>query len=166
MKRINILLLWAGCVVFMFTMCLAIFNMILRPMGHPIAGSFELMGLGCAVLTALGLGYSQETRSHISVDILFRHFPASVKRALNGAGSLITGLFFMAAAWRIFKMALAYREYGELSETLRLPFYPITMLVALGIFVLSLNLLSQAFSARGRRDGRKSAGSGAKGVGD
>lgn len=145
MKRINILLLWIGCAVFMLTMCLAILNMALRPLGHPIAGSFELMGFGCAVLTALGLGYSQETRSHISVDILFRHFPRRLRRLLNGAGSLASGLFFLAASWRIFKMALSYREYGELSETLRMPFYPVTMIAALGTLILSVNLLYQAF---------------------
>ncbi len=142
--ELNTAALWLGCTLFLLTMLVAILNMILRPMGHPLMGSFEIMGFGCAMLTALGLGYSQETRSHIRVDLLFNRFPGTLKRCLNILAMVISSAFFSMAAYRLMIMAIQWKEYGELSETLRIPFYPVVLVVAAGFLLLSLNLLTDA----------------------
>jgi len=133
-------------VVLMATMVMAVMNMILRPLGHPITGSFELLGFGCAIVTALGLGYSYERRVHIAVDILFRRFPKPLRRVLALIGQLVCGAFFLAVAWKMMTLAINFKANGELSETLAIPFYPVTGLVALGVFLLSLNIFLSAFS--------------------
>ncbi len=114
--------------------------MILRPLGHPITGSFELMGYGSAIVTSMGLGFSQEKRSHISVDILFKYFSRSWRKWLSMTGLLVSCVFFLAASTRLFLFGLDLRANGELSETLMLPFYPVVMVVSLGLFVLALNI--------------------------
>lgn len=144
MSRINRILLAAACIFLILTIFTAVANMILRPFGHPITGSFELMGYGSAIITALGLGLSQEKKSHIAVDILFRHFSRTLRKRLYFAGLLLSGFFFLAVSARLFQFALDLRENGELSETLMLPFYPVAMIVSLGLLVLTMNLLYDA----------------------
>ena len=144
MNRINNISFIGACIVLLLTMCMAVINMILRPLGHPITGSFELTGYGSAVAAALGLGFSQEKRYHIAVDILFKHLPGAWKRGLATLGLLASGVFFIAVSSRLFLFALDLKENGELSETLRLPFYPVVMVVSLGLFFLALNLLRDA----------------------
>ncbi len=136
----------------MASMIMAVTNMILRPFGHPITGSFELMGFGSAIVTGLGLGYSYEKKAHIAVDILFRRFPRTWKNFLSFTGKLASGLFFASVSWKMVAMALNFRESGELSETLCIPFYPVTVLVSMGLFILSLNLLISAFRDSFQRD--------------
>jgi len=143
-SRINRILLAAACIFLILTIFTAVANMILRPFGHPITGSFELMGYGSAIITALGLGLSQEKKSHIAVDILFRHFSRTLRKRLYFAGLLLSGFFFLAVSARLFQFALDLRENGELSETLMLPFYPVAMIVSLGLLVLTMNLLYDA----------------------
>jgi TRAP-type C4-dicarboxylate transport system permease small subunit len=125
-------------------MVMAVANMVLRPLGIPLTGSFELMGLGCAVTAALGFALAQEQKSHIAVDILFSHFPPVVRAVLNAIGCLICTLLFTAASWRLFHMGLIQLETGEVSETLRLPFYPVIWIVAAGFAALSLRLVIEA----------------------
>ncbi len=143
----------AGAVVLFATMIIAVVNMILRPFGYPVTGSFELMGLGCAVTAALGLALAQEYKSHISVDILFNHLPGGLRSVLRAAGSLACCLLFSAAAWRLFQMGMTQLETGEVSETLRIAFYPVIWVVAAGFAALSLRLAIEALTAF-RRDSR------------
>ncbi len=137
----------AGSVALVITMFTAVLNMFLRPLGHPITGSFELMGLGCAATASLGLAMAQEARSHISVDILFDRLPRPLRRFLLPVGSLVCAALFCAAAWRLFQTGVTQLETGEVSETLRLPFYPVIWVVAAGFLLLSLRLVIEA--ARG-----------------
>ncbi len=134
----------AGSLALFATMLIAVANMCLRPFGHPVTGSFELMGLGCAITAALGLAMAQEAGSHISVDILFNRFPLLLRRFLSAAGSLVCAGLFVAAAWRLWHMGMTQLDTGELSETLRLPFYPVIWIAGAGFGLLALRLVVEA----------------------
>jgi TRAP-type C4-dicarboxylate transport system permease small subunit len=125
-------------------MLVAVVNMLLRPAGYPVTGSFELMGLGCAITAALGLATAQEQRSHISVDIVYEHLPERLKPLLSAAGSSACAILFSAGAWRLIHTGLTQLETGEVSETLRIPFYPVIWVVAAGFGALALRLLVEA----------------------
>lgn len=118
--------------------CLNIFS---RIVWVPVKGTFELMGFFGAVVTAFALGYTQAKKAHISVDILVNRFPKRVQKILNGINSVICLIFFALAGWQIAKLGNTLRTSGEVTETLRIIYYPFTYGVALGCFLLSLVLL-------------------------
>ncbi len=134
----------AGCAVLFATMLIAVANMALRPVGFPITGSFELMGMGCAITAALGLSMAQAEKSHIAVNILFRCFPQGLRKFLSTTGSIMCALLFSAAAWRLFQTGLTQLKTGEVSETLRIPFYPVIWVVATGFASLAMRLVVEA----------------------
>ncbi len=139
-KKLNKILITIAAFTLVVAMVEAVFNMLLRPIGYPVQGSFEVMGFACAVISALGLGYSQEQKAHISVDIIFRFLPFKIKRGLRFISRFISAVFFMAVSYRILCLGITYYFSQELSETLRIPIYPITFLVSIGFFALSLTL--------------------------
>ncbi len=145
--RINRLLLWAGSVFLVITMMEAVLNMTLRPLARPIQGSFELMGFGSAVIASFGLAYCQEVKNHICVDILFQRLPHGVRVFLEAAGNGVCCVFFGMAAYRIGVLALSMYRSGEVSETLRLPYYPFTAAVAVGFGALCLSLFTDTLRA-------------------
>ena len=145
--RLNALLAWTGAAALGLTMVMAVVNMALRPVGHPVTGSFELMGLGCAITTALGLALAQEQKSHIWVDIVFNRLPCPVKNFFTVIGNLACSALFIAASWRLFHMGLTQMHTGEVSETLGIPFYPVVWSVAAGFFTLALRLILEAVKA-------------------
>jgi TRAP-type C4-dicarboxylate transport system permease small subunit len=118
-------------------------NMVLRSLGLPVTGTYELMGLGGALIAALAMGATQEARGHIQVVVLDGFLPAGLRSALELTAQVVSVLFFSLVAWRLFELSWALRESGELSETLRFPFYPVVILVGLGFASLVLNVLSQ-----------------------
>ncbi len=141
-QRLNQIFVWiAGCIlgVMIFLTCANIF---LREVWVPVAGTFELMGYFGAVITAFALGYTQINRGHIAVDVIVLKFSERTRRILNVINSLICMVFFVLVTWQIAKYGTTLWRTGEVTETLRIIYYPFTYGVALGCALLSLVFLT------------------------
>lgn len=141
-QRLNQIFVWlAGCIlgIMIFLTCANIF---LRLVWKPIIGTFELMGYFGAVITAFALGYTQISRGHIAVDVMVLRFSERTRRILNVINSLICTVFFALVTWQIAKYATTLWKTGEVTETLRIIYYPFTYGVALGCALLSLVFLT------------------------
>ncbi|MEE9420869.1 MAG: TRAP transporter small permease, partial [Desulfatiglandaceae bacterium] len=128
------------CIAGLFLMAMIFLtcaNVFSRLVWIPISGSFELMGYFGAVLTAFALGYTQIRRGHIAVDVLVLRFSKKTQRILNGINYLICMVFFALVSWQIAKYATTLWKTGEVTETLRIVYYPFTYGVAFGCATLS-----------------------------
>jgi TRAP-type C4-dicarboxylate transport system permease small subunit len=139
-RVLNQWLLVIGGVAVLALMALATGNVLLRIFGWPFRGAYELVSFLGAVVTAFALGYTQKRKFNIVVDILSDKFPTGVKRFLDGVGYLIGLLFFAVVAWVILQWGLQIAASGEVSETLKIVYYPFVFSVALGFGVLALTL--------------------------
>lgn len=141
-RILNQILLWIAGSLMGAMILLTCANVLLRLIWIPVAGTFELMGYFGAVLTAFALGYTQIRRGHIAVDIVVLGFSKGAQRVLNSVNSLICMAFFAVVAWQIAKYATTLLTTGEVTETLRIIYYPFTYCVALGCATLSLVFLT------------------------
>ncbi|MBT8370921.1 MAG: TRAP transporter small permease [Deltaproteobacteria bacterium] len=116
-------------------------NIFLRIVWVPIKGTFELMGFFGAVATAFVLGYTQMKKAHISVDILVNGFSQRIRTVFNGINHFVCMIFFAALGWQISRLATTIWKTGEITETLRIVYYPFIYGVAIGCFLLALVLL-------------------------
>jgi TRAP-type C4-dicarboxylate transport system permease small subunit len=138
---LNKWLLIIGGVAVLALMMLATGNVLLRVLGMPFSGAYEIVSFLGAVVTAFALGYTQKRKFNIVVDILSDKFPTEAKRVLDGIGYGIGVLFFAVIAWVIIQWGLKIAVSGEVSETLKIVYYPFIICVALGFAVLSLTLV-------------------------
>ncbi len=113
-------------------------NILLRIIWVPIRGTFELMGFFGAIAAAFALGYTQAKRGHIAVDILIHSFSRRTQKILHGINNLLCTLFFALLAWQLSLKATVLLKTGEVTETLRIIYYPFTYGVAFGCAVLAL----------------------------
>ena len=118
-------------------------NIVFRMFWVPISGTYELMGFAGALLTAFALAYTQVKKGHISVDVLVNVFPQKVRWVLSAINNGMCFIFFMLAGWQLAIKANTLRTTGEVTETLRIIYYPFTYAVALGCVVLALILLTE-----------------------
>jgi TRAP-type C4-dicarboxylate transport system permease small subunit len=141
-RYLNQVLIWtAGCFLGMMIF-LTCANIFLRLVWVPVSGTFELMGYFGAVLTAFALGFTQINKGHIAVDILVQRFSETTRRCLTGVNCFICTVFFALVAWQICKYGMTLWRTGEVTETLRIIYYPFTFCVALGCATLSLVFLT------------------------
>ena len=141
-RLLNKILLFIAGLFLLGMMLLTCSNIVLRMIWVPIKGTFELMGFFGAVLTTFSLGYTQVQKGHILVDILTSQFPARAQNIINLVGHFISMVFFVLVSWQITKWATTLRTTGEITETLRIIYYPFTYAAAFGCGVLSLVFLA------------------------
>jgi TRAP-type C4-dicarboxylate transport system permease small subunit len=135
-------LAWIGGVFLVGMIVLTCANILFRLVWVPIRGTFELMGYFGAIVTAFALGYTQMKRGHIAVDVLVNTFSDKHRKVIDTINYTVCFLFFCAAAWQLAVKATTLMNTGEITETLRIIYYPFTYGVALGCAVLSLVLFA------------------------
>ena len=140
-RILNLIFIWlAGlCLAAMILMTCA--NIFLRLVWMPIKGTYELMGFFGAIVTAFSLGYTQMKKAHTRVDILVDIFSSKTQMILNAVNLFICTIFFVVAGWFIAKYAVTLWSTGEVTETLRIVYYPFTYGVAAGCFLIALVMI-------------------------
>jgi len=132
---------WTGGVALLAMTIIACANMLMRPLGSPLKGAYELVGFAGALTVAFALGYTQISRSHIAVDILASRYSKRTKRIINSINSFFCTIFFVLVAWQVSVFATTIWKRGETSETLRIIYHPFVYLVALCCLLLAYTLL-------------------------
>lgn len=129
---------------------LTVADVVMRAMGRPIAGSFEVIGWLSAVALTLALGHTQAHRGHVAMTLvtdLLRGRSAALVDALNSLAALV---LFGIVAWVVIGYAQNLQDSGSLSETLKAVVYPWVYVVAAGFVVLALTLLVDMLLALAR----------------
>lgn len=139
---LNKILLVLGGIAVLGLMILATGNVTLRIFHMPFRGTYEIVGFLGAVVIAFALGYTQRRKDHIVVDILTEKFSKRTNRFLDAINYLVTTIFFGIVAWQVLLWGFKIWRVGELSETLKVIFYPFVLCVGLGFAVLTLVLLN------------------------
>lgn len=145
LKKINSLQLFLGGCFLVMMVFLTCANILLRQFGVPVRGTFEIMGFLGAVIFAFSLGYSHEKKEHLYVSVIFDRFPEKVKKAARVTNSLVCIFFFSLVSWQLIKKALILKNVHEVSETLRIAYYPFILVLSFGVAVLVLYFVYELF---------------------
>jgi TRAP-type C4-dicarboxylate transport system permease small subunit len=123
-----------------FIMLLTVADVIGRLFGHPIPGTYEVVGFVGAVIISFALPYTSVHNGHIYVDILMMKMPWLVRVVVNAVNDIVAMALFGVISWQCVHYANSMRATGEVSLTLQLPVYPFIYGVAFGCGMLSVVL--------------------------
>jgi TRAP-type C4-dicarboxylate transport system permease small subunit len=143
---LNKIFLIVGGIAVLALMSVATANVVLRIFHIPFRGAYELVSFIGAIVIAFALGYTQQRKGHIVVDILTEKFPKTLSKILDVFNHLVTMVFFAVVAWQIYRVGMQIWDSGELSETLKMIYHPFIFAVALGFITLSFTALTQLMS--------------------
>lgn len=90
---------------------------------HPILGDVELVQLGCAVVVACFLPYTQFRQANIIVDFFTTKASATTQRRLDALGTALYTLVLALVCWRVLAGGIAIRETHETSMLMGLPLW-------------------------------------------
>ncbi len=134
--RLNVL----AALAMIFVMLLTVADVILRRFMLPVPGAYDIVSLVSSFIISFSLGYTSVQKGHIAVEFLFEKLPERASRILSAINELIASVFFGILAWQALAYALRSMGSGEVSPTIRLPFFPFILGLALGCLLLSVIL--------------------------
>jgi len=105
---------------------------------HPILGDVELVQLGCAVVVASFLPYTQFRRGNIIVDFFTTGASESTQNFLDGIGTLFYTLMMGLIAWRVAVGGIDIHDNQETSMLMALPLWIPYMLMIPGLVLCTV----------------------------
>ncbi len=125
-----------------FIMLLTVADVILRMFDLPIIGTYEMVGMGGAIVIGFGIPLTSWLRGLIYVDFLIQKFPDWGKNAMNILTRAISIAIFILIGYNLFSYAADLRISGEVSLTRQIPFYPIVYGLGVACFIQCLVLIA------------------------
>jgi TRAP-type C4-dicarboxylate transport system permease small subunit len=128
-------------VVLAFMLVFTVGDVIMRSLGKPIVGSIEAITFSGAIVACFAIPYSSWKKSHIYVDLLTQKLGGKPLKLLKVMTRSIGILLFLFISYNFIIYGLTLMKTGEVSAGFKIPYYPLTFLLAAGCFLESLTLV-------------------------
>jgi len=112
-------------------MLLTVADVLLRAAGHPIIGTFEIVALLLALVIGFGIPQVSLDRGHVYMEVLLGKLSRKSKNVMNTFTRVLCLGFFAFIGVNLFNVGARFHASGEVSATIKIPFYPVAYGVAI-----------------------------------
>lgn len=133
-RFISKLLSYIAGIALTVMMFLTVTDVLLRASSFPIVGTYEIVSLLLAIVIGFGIPQVSLDRGHVFMEFLVERFSQRGKNMMNTFTRVLCIILFAFIGYNLFIVGAGYRATGEVSATIKLPFYP----VAYGVGVCCL----------------------------
>jgi TRAP-type C4-dicarboxylate transport system permease small subunit len=151
-KKFNLYVCLIGGLALIVMLLLTVMDVILREFRRPIVGTYELVGFVAAVVLGFSIPYTTSVKSHVIVDFLTMKLPGKAQNLLLVITRCFGMLLFILMGYNLLLMGMDYYRSGEVSPTLRAPFYPVIFAIGACCFLQSFTQLVHVISIIRRRE--------------
>jgi TRAP-type C4-dicarboxylate transport system permease small subunit len=137
-KVLNII----GGIALSLMMFLTVSDVLMRSVGKPILGTYELVSLSLAIVIGFTIPQVSLDRGHVYMEILLDRLPRNGKAILNTFTRLLCILLFVVIGYNLFMVGNEFHASGEVSSTLKIPFFPLAYCVGACCFFECLVFIS------------------------
>ena len=116
-------------------MFLTVTDVVMRAFGHPIMGTYEIVGQSLALVIGFGIPKVSFDRGHVYMEFITDRLSKKSKAIMNTFTRLICIGLFILITYNLFGVGNEFRLSGEVTSTLRLPFFPLAYGVGVCCFL-------------------------------
>ena len=113
-----------GAITLTFMMLLTVADVLLRATGHPILGTYEVVGILLAVVIGFSIPKVSMDEGHVYMEFLIDRLSRRNKAVMLTFTRLLCIGLFLLIGINLFSVANEFRLSGEVTPTIQLPFYP------------------------------------------
>jgi TRAP-type C4-dicarboxylate transport system permease small subunit len=134
-RVINKVLSIIGGTALSLMMFMTVADVIMRAGGHPILGTYEMVALLLAVVIGFTIPMVSLGRGHVYMEIVLDKLSVRNKALMNTFTRILCFGLFAIIGYNLIMVGNELRTAGEVSSTLKIPFYPIAYGVGLVCFI-------------------------------
>jgi TRAP-type C4-dicarboxylate transport system permease small subunit len=135
LQRVSKILSYIGGAALTFMMFLTVADVLLRAAGRPILGTYELVSLTLAIVIGFTIPKVSLDRGHVYMEIVLDKLSKRDKAIMNTFTRILGLILFAIIGYNLFLISNEFRASGEVSSTLKLPFFPISFFVGICCFI-------------------------------
>ena len=120
------------------TLILRSVDVVLRKLGQPLPGAYDIVKLTAAVTIACALPYTTAVKGHVAVEFFFHRLGSRGRVVADTLIRLPIMALFSLLTWQFVQYGNALKKGGEVSMTLQLPVFWVPHVVALSCAVVVL----------------------------
>lgn len=132
-----------------FMMMITVSDVALRYLGRPIPGTYEFVAFSGVIVIGFAIAYTSMQKAHVFVDFLIERLPRRSKAATMISTRLLSMAFFVMLGICLIDDGLGLYRTGEVSPTLKFPFYPIAFGLGICAFTQCLVLVADIIKIAG-----------------
>jgi TRAP-type C4-dicarboxylate transport system permease small subunit len=132
-----------------FVMLLTVSDVVLRYLGRPIPGTYELVALSGAIVVGFAIPYTSWVRGHVFVEFLVEKLSKEHRRRMMMFTKALILLFFVFLGVNLILLGESIRANGQVSLTLQIPFYPVAYGLGICSFLECLVMFCDILRVRG-----------------
>jgi len=126
-------------------MLLTVADVSLRALGHPLIGTYEIVALSLAVVIGFGIPKVSLDKGHVFMEFLMEKLSPRGKDLMNTFTRLLVLMLFIFIGYNLCNVGAEFHASGEVSPTIKLPFYPVAYGVAVCCFLECLVFIVDIF---------------------
>jgi TRAP-type C4-dicarboxylate transport system permease small subunit len=116
-------------------MLLTVTDVLMRAGGRPILGTYELVALSLAIVIGFTIPKVSLDRGHVYMEIVLDKLSKRNKAIVNTFTRILCTILFVIIGYNLFLIGHEFHISGEVSSTLKLPFFPIAYFVGVCCFI-------------------------------
>lgn len=141
-RRLNGWLNGVAGIVLICIMLLTVADVIMRALRMPIIGTYELVAISAAMIVGFALPQTSWEQGHVNVDILVKGRSPAVKKCLFVYTRMLGIALFALLCFDLYRKGIYLYKTREVSQTLRIPFYPVPLGLAFCMLLECLTLVA------------------------
>jgi TRAP-type C4-dicarboxylate transport system permease small subunit len=116
-------------------MGLTVLDVLLRAANFPFVGTFEIVSLLMGVVIAFGIPQVSLDKGHVYMEFLIERLSPRGKGLMNTFTRILCIFLFACIAYNMIKIGARFHASGEVSPTIKIPFYPLPYAVSICCFL-------------------------------
>jgi TRAP-type C4-dicarboxylate transport system permease small subunit len=130
LKSVSKVLNFIAGIALTFMMFLTVADVLLRAGGHPIIGTYEIVALSLALVIGFAIPQISLDKGHVYMEFLLEKFSKRGKNLMNTFTRVLCLILFAFIGYNLFNVGAGFHASGEVSATIKIPFYPVAYGVA------------------------------------
>lgn len=116
-------------------MLLTVADVLLRALGRPILGTYEVISILLAVVIGFSIPKVSLDRGHVCMEFLLGRLSRKGRAIMLTFTRVLCIVLFLLIGYNLFTVANEFRLSGEVTSTIRLPFYHVAYGVGVCCFL-------------------------------
>lgn len=124
-----------GGVALSCMMFLTVSDVIMRAFGHPILGTYEIVALLLAIVIGFTIPVVSLDKGHVCMEALLERLSGKGGAVMITFTRVLCIVLFLIIGYNLFHVGNEFHMSGEVSSTLKIPFFPMAYGVGICCFI-------------------------------